>query len=337
MAKARRPVPTPEAVAEGLGVSGFSRRSSKRIRRAWRKKLFASRLGPGSPVPVVEVFLERDAQCLDFGSDLFADVQTICELATEDRDDTPIGVDFDGMLSAQLGPVDVFLVTLHRQQQPVARTPQRSAMMSSLVSGAARSSRALICPRRKSMSFWSTSVNGVSTRCVGGANDRPSSHRDHVEQSLGVVVERKHLVMVFCRDPRHHQVDALGVDDAVFGVEAPLMVGLVDKWTGGVDNGGGRRREFFATVGAAQLWRPTCCLLVWPTPFRCSFARGRACLDGRTNEAEDESGVRCRPKCRRDISIPPATVSVLIAGSSVSMSSVLSRRGYRVPKRPIIQ
>jgi hypothetical protein len=44
------------------------------------------------------------------------------------------------------------------------RTPVRSAMMSPRLSGDGRSIRALIWPRRKSMSSSVTSVNGVSTR-----------------------------------------------------------------------------------------------------------------------------------------------------------------------------
>ncbi len=63
-------------------------------------------------IPVVEIVLERDAQGLDLGCDLLADVEAVGQLAAEDRDDAFRVVDLDGVLPTQLGPVDVFLIAL---------------------------------------------------------------------------------------------------------------------------------------------------------------------------------------------------------------------------------
>jgi hypothetical protein len=71
---------------------------------------------------------------------------------------------------------------------------------------------------------------------VGGADDRPHAHRDHVEQAARVVEEREHALVVVGGEPRHHQVDALRVDDAVIGGHAPRVVELVDERAGRVDD-----------------------------------------------------------------------------------------------------
>ena len=73
-------------------------------------------LGFAEPVP--EVVLEMEPKVLDLGGDLFTYVETVGDLAAEDRDDPAVLVEVDLMLARQLGPVDVIsVVTIVRNDQ----------------------------------------------------------------------------------------------------------------------------------------------------------------------------------------------------------------------------
>ncbi len=163
-------------------------------------------------------------------------------------------------------------------------------MTSSSVSGCGRSRRALIWPSRNvAVLVGDVRERGVDAG-VGGADDRAVAHRDHVEQSLGVVEEREHPVVAGRREPRHDEVDALGVDDPVGRLQAPRGVELVDERADGVDDHAGRGRDLLAGVGVAQPAAPAVAHPLGRDELDV-VRDGRAGLDRRTHEGEDEAGV----------------------------------------------
>ena len=70
--------------------------------------------------PIPEVLLEVEPKVLGLGGDLFTNVETIGDLATEDRDDPAVLVEVDLMFARQLGPVDVISVVaiVRNHQRP---------------------------------------------------------------------------------------------------------------------------------------------------------------------------------------------------------------------------
>ena len=163
-------------------------------------------------------------------------------------------------------------------------------MTSSAVSGSGRSRRALIWPEQElAVLVGDVRERGVDAG-VGGADDRAVAHRDDVEEPLGVVEEGEHPVVAGRGEPGDDEVDALGVDDAVLGLQVPRGVQLVDERAHGVDHHPGRGRDLLAGVGVAQPADPAVA-----DPFgrdQLDVVRdGGAGLDGRAHEREDEAGV----------------------------------------------
>ncbi len=101
-------VATPQAVGQRFDL-GLRSQTVELHQPGLTEELLLRRIG-GLAVPVVQVRLERDAELLDLGRHLFADVEAVGELAAEDRHDALTVVGFDGVLPRQLGPVDVGLV-----------------------------------------------------------------------------------------------------------------------------------------------------------------------------------------------------------------------------------
>ena len=125
---------------------------------------------------------------------------------------------------------------------------------------------------------------------VGGADDRPVAHRDDVEQPLGVVEEGEHPVVAGRREPRDDEVDALGEDDPVPGLQAPGGVELVDERADRVDHDPGRGRDLLAGVGVAQPADPAVADPLGRDQLDV-VGDGGAGLDRRAHEGEDEARV----------------------------------------------
>ena len=117
-------VAPPQPVAQRLGL-----RAGAQGVQAHQAGLAVELLagGPGRlAVPVAQVLLERDAERLDVGGDLLADVEAVGELAAEHGDDGAGGVALDLVLAAQRGPVGVLVVAaLARGRRAAARRSAR--------------------------------------------------------------------------------------------------------------------------------------------------------------------------------------------------------------------
>jgi hypothetical protein len=174
---------------------------------------------------------------------------------------------------------------------------------------------ALICSRRKSRSSSSTCGVGVVDAGVGRADHRAHGPSGSRRRAARVVEEREHPVVTRGGEPRHHQVDALGVDDAVIGRDAPTRVELVDERAGRVDDRARRRGELLTRVDVAQAERrPPVALALgarrarrsWPPPPRPRSPSGRR---------RTRTGSRCRSGRRPGTRCRRARCSVSMTGS----------------------
>ena len=203
----------------------------------------------------MEVAFERDTEQLDLGGDFFTHVEAVGELAAENSDNSLGLVDLDGVFATELGPVDVFLVAFARIDDKWAHA---RALGDDVVPGQRCGeihTGVDLVEQEIDVGIVNFGVWRVDA-CVGGADHGPATHRNHIEESLGVVVERQHLVVVVRRQPGNHEMDALRVDDAVLRREPPLLIRFVDKRPRSVHDRACRRCELLARVDAPQCCRP---------------------------------------------------------------------------------
>ena len=240
-------------------------------------------------VPVAQVLLERDAEGLHVLGDLLADVEAVGELAAEDGDDGAAVVALDLVLAAQRGPVGVLLVAALPLDDEWANP---GALRDDVVGGERRGQVEAgvdLAEQEVAVLVGDVGERGVDAG-VGGADDRPVAHRDDVEEPLGVVEEGEHAVVTRRGEPRHDEVDALGVDDAVRRGEPEGGVEPVDERPDGVDDHAGAGRQLLARVGVAQPAHPAVALPLGGDQLDV-VRHGRTGLDGRAHEGEDEPGV----------------------------------------------
>ncbi len=228
------PVSAPETVGEWLHV-----RLVAEVVELHQARL-AEELVASSPgrlaVPGSHVLLERYPELLDRSGHLLTDVETIGELPAEDGyDATPSSISISCLRESLVQSTS--RASLPSVFTTRGRTPHRSAMTSSLVSGLSRSSLALIWPSRKSTS----SLGRLRVRIVDPGVRRPdhraTSHRDHVEQTLGVVEEGEHSLAL--GQLGDDEMYPLRIDDAVLRLHPQLGVEPVDEGPGGVDDHAG--------------------------------------------------------------------------------------------------
>ncbi len=281
------PVASPQPVGERFGVDLRAEPVEAHQPRL-PEELGAGGRG-GFAEPVVQILLQRDPERLDLLGDLLAHVEAVGQLPAEDRDDARRPVDLDGVLAAQLRPVDVGLIArshLHHERAHPAPLGDDIAAGQRLIE---------IQPGVDLLEQELDVVVGdLGERRidagVGRADHRPAAHRDHVEQPLRVVEERQHLVVMRRRQTRHHEVDALRVHDPVLARQTPLAVELVDEGPGRVDDRGGRGGELVAGVDVAQAGHPAVALACRRHQLHV-VRRGGAGLDRRPHEREHEARV----------------------------------------------
>ncbi len=161
-------------------------------------------------------------------------------------------------------------------------------MTSSVVSGLARSRRAVDLVEQERPVLVGDAGVGIVDTGVGGADHRPSTHRDDVEQPAGVVEERQHPPVR--GELVDDQMDALGVHDAVLGAQAERLVDAVEVRSGGVDQHLGVAAELASGLAVAQLRMPATAVSFGAGQFDVVRGDGTEVHRG-ADEAEHEPGV----------------------------------------------
>ena len=161
---------------------------------------------------------------------------------------------------------------------------------------------------------------------VGGADHRAVAHRDDVEQPPGVVEEGEHAVVAGRREAGDDQVDALGVDDAVPGLQAPGGVELVDERADRVDHDPGRGRDARRRSRCRAAGTPTGRRPARPRPARRSWRRPRRPRSPSARRRR-RSASRCRRGRRRGTARRRERCVVSMTGSTSSSCSASNTCG----------
>ena len=229
----------------------------------------------------------------DLVGDLGPHIQAVGELAPEHGDHLAFVVALDLMLAAERGPVGLapglVLTTLGSRHHQWAHP---GALRDDVIGG----ERTFEVHAGVDLTDEEVAVLvgdrgvGIIDPGVGGADDRPTPHRDDVEESLRIVEEGEDPVVATPGEPRHDEMDPLREDDPMVGLGAPRGVQLVDEGTGRVHDHPRGAGELLAGLDVAQGRDPPVGEPLGGDQLDVVGSR-RPGLEGRANEGEDETRV----------------------------------------------